>query len=145
MAARPPNDWWQVIYHTVSSTAIHTGIPATSAAVEYVEAPDAASAKAKVAADSSIPESWIDSVSGPMSPHQKDMAVGGNPVTGAENIVKSAAGKVTGWTHNVEQWLIRGFEMLLGLGLIIVAVAKLASDTPVGRTAVKAGKAAKIL
>ena len=51
----------------------------------------------------------------------------------------------SGWTHNIEQWLVRGFEMLLGLGLIIVSLAKLASDTPAGRTAVKAGKAAAIL
>lgn len=53
--------------------------------------------------------------------------------------------KLTGWTHNVEQWIIRGFEMLLGIGLIVVALAKLASDTPVGRAAAKAGKAAAIL
>lgn len=58
---------------------------------------------------------------------------------------QNAAGKVTGWVHNIEQWLIRGFEMLLGAGLIIVALAKLAGDTPIGRTAIKAGKAAAIL
>lgn len=51
----------------------------------------------------------------------------------------------SGWVHNVEQWLIRGFEMLLGIGLIVVSLAKLASDTPVGRAAAKAGKAAMIL
>lgn len=49
------------------------------------------------------------------------------------------------WVPNVEQWIIRGFEMLLGLGLIIVAVAKLASTTSAGRAAAKAGKAAMIL
>lgn len=70
------------------------------------------------------------------------------PVT--TSTVNSAAGRIhlpnlTGWTHNIEQWLIRGFEMLLGLGLIIVSVAKLASDTPIGKAAVKAGKAAAIL
>ena len=52
---------------------------------------------------------------------------------------------LTGWTHNIEQWLIRGFEMLLGLGLIIVAVAKLASDTPAGRAAAKIATKAAIL
>jgi hypothetical protein len=57
-----------------------------------------------------------------------------NPVTQGAN---AAAGAVTGWTHNIEQWLIRGFEMLLGLGLIIVSVAKLASDTPAGKAATK--------
>ena len=55
------------------------------------------------------------------------------------------AGATTGWTHNVEQWVIRGFEMLLGIGLIIVALAKLAADTPAGRAAAKAGKVAAIL
>ena len=52
---------------------------------------------------------------------------------------------LTGTTHNIEQWVIRGFEMLLGIGLIIVALAKLAADTPAGRAAVKAGKVAAIL
>lgn len=41
-------------------------------------------------------------------------------------------------------WL-RVAEVLLGAGIIIVALAKLASDTPAGRAAVKAGKAAAIL
>jgi hypothetical protein len=41
-------------------------------------------------------------------------------------------------------WL-RVAEVVLGAGLIIVALAKLASNTPVGRAAAKAGKAALIL
>lgn len=40
---------------------------------------------------------------------------------------------------------IRVAEVLLGAGLIIVAIAKLASDTPIGHAAAKAGKAAMIL
>lgn len=51
----------------------------------------------------------------------------------------------TGWTHNIEQWVIRAFEMLLGAALIVVALAKIAGDTPVGKAAVKAGKVAAIL
>lgn len=40
---------------------------------------------------------------------------------------------------------IRIAEALLGVGLLIVAVAKLAGNTAIGRTAAKAGKAAMIL
>lgn len=40
---------------------------------------------------------------------------------------------------------IRVAEVLLGLGLLIVGVAKLASGTPVGQAAQTAGKAAAIL
>lgn len=145
MAAVPPDDWWQVRYHTVGSTSIHTGVQSTTPGVAYVEAPDGSTAEAKVASEKAIPLSWIDGVSGPMTPHQKDMAVGGNPVTGTENLVKSAVGKVTGWTHNIEQWLIRGFEMILGIGLIIVAIAKLASDSPAGKAAKKIATKAAIL
>jgi hypothetical protein len=55
------------------------------------------------------------------------------------------AAQTTGWTHNVEQWLVRGFEMLLGAALIVVGLAKLASGTPAGKAALKIGKAAAIL
>ena len=40
---------------------------------------------------------------------------------------------------------IRALEVLLGLGLIVVALAKLASGTSAGKAAVAAGKAAAIL
>jgi hypothetical protein len=67
-----------------------------------------------------------------------------NPVNDAVNAAGNSK-TLTGWTHNIEQWLIRGFEMLLGLGLIIVAVAKLAEDTPAGRAAFRVATAARIL
>lgn len=66
----------------------------------------------------------------------------GSVIGGTANLAKKA---VTGWTHNIEQWLIRGFEMILGIGLIIVAIAKLASDTPAGRAAAKIATKAAIL
>lgn len=68
-----------------------------------------------------------------------------NPVNDVKGAAQAAGSVTTGWTHNIEQWIIRGFEMLLGLGLIIVSVAKLASDTPAGRAAIKAGKVAAVL
>jgi len=40
---------------------------------------------------------------------------------------------------------IRVGEVLLGGALIIIALAKLAADTPVGHAAAKVGKAAMIL
>jgi hypothetical protein len=58
---------------------------------------------------------------------------------------QAAGSAVTGWTHNIEQWLVRGFEMLLGAALIIVGLAKLASGTPAGKAALKIGKAAAVL
>ena len=73
-----------------------------------------------------------------------DNSVLGQIGSGSKQAAEQAAG-TTGWTHNVEQWIIRGFEMLLGIGLIIVALAKLAADTPAGRAAAKAGKVAAIL
>jgi hypothetical protein len=66
----------------------------------------------------------------------------GSAVGGAVNVAKKA---VTGWTHNIEQWIIRAFEMILGAGLIIVALAKLASDTPAGRAAMKIATKAALL
>ncbi len=82
----------------------------------------------------------VNTVAGPFST-QHDAAgwqtmantAGNSPGSAAGGTVNLAKKAVTGWTHNIEQWLIRGFEMLLGLGLIIVAVAKLASDTPAGK------------
>lgn len=64
-----------------------------------------------------------------------------NPAPGAV----SQAVNTTGWVHDVEQWIVRGFEMLLGAALIIIGLAKLASDTPAGKTAIKVGKAAALL
>ena len=71
--------------------------------------------------------------------------VPGAATSAAAKAASSFSNPLTGWTHNIEQWVIRGFEMLLGIGLIIVALAKLASDTPAGKAAIKAGKAAAIL
>lgn len=58
---------------------------------------------------------------------------------------QAAGSALTGWTRNIEQWLVRGFEMLLGAALIVIGLAKLASDTPAGKAAIKIGKAAAIL
>jgi hypothetical protein len=74
--------------------------------------------------------------------------------TGAANEVQNQTGISAGGLAAIgdffsklgqaNTWL-RVAEVLLGAGIIIVALAKLASDTPAGRAAVKAGKAAAIL
>ena len=61
---------------------------------------------------------------------------------GAENAYKNP---LTGWVGNIEQWIIRGFEMLLGVGLIVVAIAKLAGDTKTGRAAASIATKAALL
>jgi hypothetical protein len=64
------------------------------------------------------------------------------------NTIKSgieAATGVGGWVHNIEQWIVRAFEMALGLGLIILGLAKLASDTPAGKAAAKIATKAALL
>jgi len=66
-----------------------------------------------------------------------------NPAPGAVQQATTAA--TTGWTHNIEQWLVRGFEMLLGAALIVIGLAKLASDTPAGKAAIKIGTKAALL
>jgi len=74
----------------------------------------------------------------------------GNTVAGA---AQAAASSVPGLSqigtffHSLGEantW-IRVAEVLLGLGLIIVGLAKLASGTPAGKAALKAGKAVAIL
>lgn len=75
-------------------------------------------------------------------------------VTGAANAVSNETGISAGGLAAIgdffsklgkaNTWL-RVAEVLLGAGLIIVALARLASGTPIGRAAVRAGKAAAIL
>jgi hypothetical protein len=76
-----------------------------------------------------------------------------NPLNDLTNAAQNATGPLTGLAAigdfftklgNANTWL-RVAEVLLGAGIIIVALAKLAGDTPAGRAAVKAGKAAAIL
>lgn len=68
---------------------------------------------------------------------------------GAENAYAklsplAAVGDFLSRLTSANTWL-RVAEVLLGTALIIVALAKLAGDTPIGRTAAKVGKAAMIL
>jgi hypothetical protein len=56
----------------------------------------------------------------------------------------NAIGEFFSRLTNASTW-IRVAEVLLGTGLIIVSLAALAADTPVGRAATKAGQLAKIL
>lgn len=62
-----------------------------------------------------------------------------NPVSGL-----AAIGDFLGRLSQASTW-VRVTEALIGLGLIIVGVAKLAAGTPVGNAALTAGKAAAIL
>lgn len=94
----------------------------------------------------------VNAVAGPFSTKQEALdwqtsanTAGNSPGSAVGGIVNAATKPLTGWVHNVEQWLIRGFEMILGIGLIIVALAKLASDTPIGKTATKIATKAAIL
>lgn len=69
------------------------------------------------------------------------------PSTGQPNNPLSGLAAIGDFFSRLTQastW-IRVAEVLLGAGLIIVGLAKLASGTPVGKAAVKAGKAAAIL
>jgi hypothetical protein len=94
---------------------------------------------------------------GPFTWAQAKAQVASNPSTAVKAPVAavgqagaSAASGVSGVTDFLTRltqgntW-IRVAEVLLGLGLIIVGLAKLASGTAAGRAAVKAGKAAAIL
>lgn len=77
-----------------------------------------------------------------------------NPLNDVTNAAENAAsGPLTGLAAiggffsklgQANTWL-RVAEVLLGAGIIIVALARLAGDTPAGRAALKAGKAAAIL
>ncbi len=62
-----------------------------------------------------------------------------NPLTGI-----NAIGDFFNRLTKSNTW-IRVAEVLLGLGLIVVGLAKIASGSPVGKAALKAGKAAAIL
>ena len=134
MAAVPPNDWWQVKYHT--NTMTRTGGQSTPG-VAYVEAPDAATAKKKVEASKGLQPAQIDSVSGPMDPHSKDMAVGGNPVTGAINIAKNPFKFALGAT-GVAAWFVRGMKVVFGGTLIIFGLAKITGTENALKAAVPA-------
>lgn len=123
MAAKPPNDWWKVSYHTNQMT--RTGGQSVPG-VAYVEAPDAATAKKKVEAQKGLQPAEIDSVSGPMNPHAKDMAVGGNPVTGTVNVVKSAIPNAFSLVFgNTTGLLLRALKVIFGGILITAGVIKL--------------------
>ena len=62
-----------------------------------------------------------------------------NPLTGV-----NAIGDFFGRLTEASTW-IRVAEVIAGIGLIIIGLAKLAAGTPVGRAATRAGKAAMIL
>lgn len=77
----------------------------------------------------------------------------GNPAKDAGHAAAAAAGSVPGLSAigdffgrlaQASTW-IRVAEVILGAGLIIVSLARLAAGTPVGQAAAKAGKAAMIL
>lgn len=76
------------------------------------------------------------------------------PVIAAGNAAKKAAGQAVSWTVslskilakltnlNTRNLVTRAAEVIIGLGLVIVAVEELAKGTPVGNVAHKAAKAA---
>lgn len=94
----------------------------------------------------------VNAVAGPFQTQQDAVnwqtsanTAGNSPGSAIGGIVNTATKPLTGWTQNIQQWFVRAFEMLLGIGLIIVSLAKLAADTPAGKAAVKIGAKAAIL
>ncbi|HLK00466.1 MAG TPA: hypothetical protein VKU39_11235 [Streptosporangiaceae bacterium] len=80
--------------------------------------------------------------SGPYDWCQAKDHAGSATVSGAIHSPGKVASHLLG---GLAGWVLRIAEIVLGTGLIIVAVAKLASGTSAGRAAMKAGKAAAIL
>lgn len=64
----------------------------------------------------------------------------------AKTAINSATG-TQGFLHGLTQrsFVVRAAEVVIGVALLIVGVAKLAGDTPVGKIATKAGKAVALL
>lgn len=72
------------------------------------------------------------------------LAAGGAFAQSATVTAAQEAGSIFSVLQSGSLWLRVG-EVVLGIALIIVAVAKLASGTPAGKAALKVGKAAAIL
>jgi len=102
----------------------------------YLEAPTAAAARSKAAAEK--PGITITSVTGPMTPAQKDKKVGEikvpNPISGITDFLTRLTEAST--------W-IRVGEVVLGLILIAVGVARITHAVPIATKIAKtAGMAA---
>lgn len=93
--------------------------------------PTKAAAQAAVAAKTSVPNPPVGG--------QPNVPGVGNPLSGL-----AAIGDFFSRLTQASTW-IRVAEIIVGAGLIIVSLAKLAAGTPAGKAAIKAGKVAAIL
>ncbi len=139
--AVPPDDWWEVRYTTQGSPAGRFTGSNPVPGVVYLEAPDGSTARSKAAAEK--PGITITSVTGPMTPAQKDRKVGEikvpSPLSGV-----AAIGDFLGRLTEANTW-IRAGQVVLGLILIAVGVARITRAVPIATAVAKKAGAVAVL